>query len=142
MAKQVTGSNSNDRDSATVLAAQAASIIQGVFVGLDSDGKMKLGDYRVAQGPVEARGTPVNNAQLLDPKNNVLDTFTTLGYTWAGKVEGLTGLTKGATYYLHSGGGITATKPAAATGDIDQPVGFAISATVLRIKIGDAVIHA
>ena len=53
-----------------------------------------------------------------------------------------TGLTAGATYYLDiTSGGITTT-PTVTTGQIVQELGFATSATSLRVNIQEAIIRA
>lgn len=54
----------------------------------------------------------------------------------------VTGLTPGATYYLsNTPGGITVT-PTTVAGQIAQEVGFAVSATLLRVNIQEPVIRA
>jgi hypothetical protein len=54
----------------------------------------------------------------------------------------LTGLTPGATYYMHStAGGVTST-PTTTTGQIVQEVGFATSATSLHVNIQEPIIRA
>src|SRR6185295_9135029 len=126
---------------APILAASAASILQGVFVGLDTNGKIKPADYRASAGPIVPRGASIQDAQMKDPKGNTLDTIKQGSYVWTGRIKGITdrngaALTKGATYYLHSGGGISATKPAATTDDIDIKVGYAVSADELQIELG------
>lgn len=142
MAKKIVAYNTNSVQGAPVLPAAASTVIQGVFVGLDTDGKIKPADFQASAGPVVARGAALQDAQMKDPKGNVLDTIKQGSYTFEGKVGGLSGLTPGATYYLTSGGGIQSTKPAATTGDIDQKVGYALDATTLVIEIGTEVIHA
>ena len=132
---------------APILAASAASILQGVFVGLDTAGKIKPADYRASAGPIVPRGASIQDAQQRDPKGNVLDTIKQGSFVWTGRIKYITDrngatLTKGATYYLHSGGGISVTKPASTTGDLDIKVGYAVSADELQIEVGDEVIHA
>lgn len=140
MALQVTERNTNSIGSAEIVSAQASSLVEGVFVGLDSTGKLKLADFRASAGPINTRGFLWMGAQRKDFLGNVLETLSRLGYAWEGRVVGFTGLTPGADYYLSSGGGISITKPAAAVGDIDQKVGYAISATELRVELGTAVV--
>jgi len=132
---------------APILASSASSILQGVFVGLDANGKIKPADYRASQGPVVPRGASLQDALMKDPKGNTLDTVKQGSFTFLGRIKGITdrngaALTPGATYYLHSGGGISATKPASATSDVDIKVGYAVSADELEIDIGQEVIHA
>ena len=132
---------------APILAASAASILQGVFVGLDTAGKIKPADYRASAGPITPRGASIQDAQMKDPKGNVLDTIKQGSYVWTGRIKGITdrngaALTLGATYYLHSGGGISATLPGTTTGDLDIKVGYAVSADELQIELGQEVIHA
>jgi hypothetical protein len=56
-----------------------------------------------------------------------------------GTITGLTGLTPGARYYLATTpGGVTAT-PLAATGNVDQLVGVAISTTSISFEPGEPV---
>lgn len=45
-------------------------------------------------------------------------------------------------YYMTSGGAITATPPAATTGDIDQAVGIAVSSTELELLVSGPVTKA
>lgn len=142
MAKKIAAYNTNSVVGAPILAASAASILQGVFVGLDTAGKIKPADFRASAGPIQARGAALQDAQMKDPKGNVLDTIVQGSYTFEGKISGLSGLTSGATYYLLSGGAIQSTMPASATGDLDQEVGYALDDTHLVIKIGPAIIHA
>ncbi len=50
----------------------------------------------------------------------------------SGSITGLAGLTPGDTYYLDTAGAVTATAPTLDTsGDINQPIGVALSATEL-----------
>lgn len=142
MARKVSAYNTNSVVGAPVLAAQASTLLQGFFVGIDTGGKIKLGDFRASAGPIQARGVLLQDAQQKDPKGNVLDTIRQGSFAFEGKISGLSGLTSGATYYLLSGGGIQATKPAATTGDIDQEVGYALDDSILVVMIGPAVIHA
>jgi hypothetical protein len=56
-----------------------------------------------------------------------------------GTVTGLSGLTNGATYFLHTtAGGVTVTAPSA-TGNVVQPVGVASSATTLEFRPAEPV---
>ena len=145
--KKVAAYNTNSVVGAPVLAASAASVLQGVFVGLDTAGKIKPADYRASAGPIVARGTALQDAVMKDPKGNTLDTLKQGSYSFEGRIKGLTdrngaALTPGATYYLHSGGGVSATAPATTTGDLDLIVGYALSADELLVKIGTEIIHA
>jgi hypothetical protein len=145
--KKVAAYNANSVIGAPVLASSAASVLQGVFVGVDTAGKIKPADYRASQGPIVPRGAALQDAQMKDPKGNVLDTVKQGSFSFEGRIKGITdsngaALTLGATYYLHSGGGINKTKPAGTTNDIDIEVGYALSADELVIKIGQEVIHA
>jgi hypothetical protein len=145
--KKIAAYNANSVVGAPVLAASAAAMLQGVFVGLDTTGKLKPADYRASAGPIVPRGAMLQDAIQKDPKGNTLDTNRMGSYTFEGKIKGITdrngaALTPGATYFLHSGGGISATVPAATTSDIDIEVGYALSTDELVIKIGPAVVHA
>ena len=145
--KKIAAYNTNSVVGAPNKAASAASLLQGVFVGLDASGNILPADFRASAGPVVARGAKIADAQMKDPKGNVLDTEVQGSYTFEGRIKDITAaggaaLTPGATYYLSSGGAIQVTKPASTTGDLDQKVGYAISATELVIEIGQEVIHA
>lgn len=145
--KKVAAYNTNSVVGAPILASSAATILQGVFVGLDATGKIKPADYRASGGPIVPRGAALQDAQMKDPKGNTLDTIKQGSYTFEGRIKGITDrngatLTPGATYYLHSGGGISSTKPAATTDDIDIVVGYALSSDELVIKIGTEAVHA
>jgi len=145
--KKIAAYNANSVVGGPVLASSAASVLQGVFVGLDTNGKIKPADYRASQGPIVPRGAALQDAIMKDPKGNTLDTLKQGSYTFEGRIKGITDrnqatLTPGATYYLHSGGGITTTAPATTTSDIDIEVGYALSADELVIKIGPKVVHA
>jgi hypothetical protein len=116
-----------------------------VFVSVNSSGQLIPADFRASAGSqpaLAARGALLQDAQQKDPKGNVLDTLDQGSYTFEGKVGGFSGLSSGATYWLLSGGGVQATRPAATTGDIDQEVGYALDDKTLVIQIGSAVIHA
>lgn len=145
--KKVAAYNTNSVVGGPPLSGSTASMLQAVFVGWDSNGYIKPADYRASQGPIVARGALLQDAVQKDPKGNTIDTLTRVSYAFEGRIKGITDrngatLTKGATYYLHSGGGISSTKPAATTSDIDMKVGYAISADELVIEIGQEVIHA
>lgn len=142
MAKKVSSLNTDTVLGGPAKSGEAANLIQGVFVGVDSNGDVLPAEFAATAGPIEARGVVRENVQRKDALGNVLVTEKRVSYCYEGRISGLSGLTKGATYYLLSGGAITATKPAATTNDIDQPVGWAISDTELIIDIGDAVSHA
>lgn len=143
MAKEVTVKNTSAISGLhEITAASASSMITGTFVGIHTDGKLKLADFRAAQGPVVARGFLMRNAQQKDPKGNVLDTWSYLDFGWEGDIDGYVNLTVGKTYWLSTGGGISVTKPAAVTNDIDQKVGYAVNSTRLRVAIGTEIIKA
>lgn len=128
--------------------AVATAYLEGLFVGLNGSGVLTLGDYRASASAIRARGALKQDLQQKDPKGNVLSTIRDGSYTYTGKISGITAdglglaLTPGADYYLYTGGTITKTKPAATTDDIDQMVGYALSATELQIQIGQPIIHA
>jgi hypothetical protein len=119
-----------------------ATLIQGVFVGVDTNGDVLPADYRASQSAIRARGFVREDVVHKDVFGNAILTDDRVSYGRRGRIGGFSGLTKGATYYLHSGGGITATKPAATTNDIDQKVGWAFSDTELEVEIADEVVHA
>lgn len=143
MAKSVIAKQTGFIHGAPPKSGQEANLIQGVFVGVDSNGDTLPADYRASQGPVVARGVIAENIEHKDAKKNVLENAAMGSIAAEGtKIGGLSGLTKGKTYYLHTGGGITATKPATATNDIDQPVGWALTDTILVVAIQGEVIKA
>lgn len=113
-----------------------ASLLQGVFVGVDTNGEVLLADYRTSQSAIRARGFVREDVVLKDIFGNTIKTDDRVSFASRGRIDGFVGLTKGATYWLHTGGGITATRPAAVTNDIDQKVGWAISDTVLQVELG------
>lgn len=119
-----------------------ATLLQGVFVGVDTNGDVLPADYRASQNSIRARGFVREDVTHKDVFGNTIATDDRVSYASRGRIGGLSGLTKGADYFLHSGGAITATKPAATTDDIDQKVGWAISDTELQVELGPAVIHA
>ena len=55
---------------------------------------------------------------------------------------GLTGLTAGATYYLDTTAGGVTTTPTTTTGQIVQEIGFATSATSLRVNVQEPIVRA
>ena len=141
MAKKIAAYNTNSVVGAPISAASGSVILQGVFVGLDGTGKIRPAEFQAAVA-IQARGAALQDAQMKDPKGNVLDTIAQGTFTFEGKIAGLSGLTSGATYYLLSGGAIQSTRPASATGDLDQEVGYALDDSTLVIMIGPAIIHA
>lgn len=140
MAKQIANYPSWAVFGGTLADGEAANWVQGVIVGYDSDGKLAPSDFRVSTGPIVGLGAALQNAQQKDAKNNVVNTITQVSGTKQCKISGLTGLTAGATYYLSSGGGITATAPAVSSGDINQVVGVASSTTELELLIGSPIV--
>ena len=143
--KKVSATNSASILGAPALAAQASSLVQGVFVGLDSSGNAKLADFRLSQGPVVARGALREDIQLKDPRGNVIETHARASFVTEGRISNITAvgsltLTPGSTYFLSSGGGIQKESPATGgTDGLDQKVGWAISSTDLIIEIGTAL---
>lgn len=138
-AKKVLAYTTGDVQGGPHKASAAATLLQGTVVGLNSGGEIVLADYRVGQGPIQARGFLTQNANRTDPKGNVLFMEPRGGFVDRGRVTGFGTLIPGLAYYLHTGGGITINKPATATNDIDQQVGYAIDADVLVIDISDPV---
>ena len=145
MAKSIAKYTVHDVQGATLLAAQAANWVKGVFVGVDSAGKARPADYRASQGPIVALGVALQDAQQKDPKGNVIDTLTEVSWARTGvKVAGMTAagggtLTAGAIYYLSSGGAIQSTKPGS-TNDINQVVGVALSTTELELLVSTPIV--
>lgn len=147
MAMKITSKRPEDHWSAEPTSGQESSLVQGKFVGVHTDLKMKLADYRTAQGPVVARGAVTDNVNRLDPKGNVVNQDPMPSATAEGSITDITDrngavLTAGKTYWLHTGGGISASKPATTTNDIDQKVGWALTTKTLIIDIGTEIIHA
>jgi hypothetical protein len=118
--------------------------VQGQFVGMSATG-VKLADYRAAQGPVAALGVLRESMQRLTPRGDVISREPQLSWVSHCRVGGFTGLTQGAYYFLGQAGNphtVASTAPATLTGDIDQIVGIALSATELKVMIGGIVKHA
>jgi hypothetical protein len=143
--KKIAAYNTNSVVGAPVLVASAALMLQGVLVGLIPLAKPRHVSAS-GGGAIVARGAMLQDAVQKDPKGNTIDTNRMGSYTFEGRIKGITAggtlLTPGATYYLHSGGGITSTRPAATTGDVDIKVGYALSIDELVIEIGQEVVHA
>jgi hypothetical protein len=142
MAKKVSKYPSWATGNGPVLAGQEANLVQGVFVGMDANGDVKPADYRQSAGPVPALGFVIADVGHKDMLGNTLFNDKQVAWSKEGKIAGCSGLTIGATYYMTSGGAITATPPAATTGDIDQAVGIAVSATELEVLTSGPVKHA
>lgn len=66
--------------------------------------------------------------------NSIANTATGLYNAGPGTLGGFTGLTQGAPYFLSTVGGITATPPAAGSGNVYQMVGYALNATTLQFE--------
>ncbi len=141
MAAKIIAYNTNSVYGGAPRAGSIALLLEGIVVGLNTGGEILPGNCTSA-AKVVARGFLLQSSALTDGKGNVLDRVRRMSYTHEGKVGNLSGLTPGATYYMTSGGAYQTAKPAGTTGDIDQEVGYAESATVLVIKIGPQVVHA
>lgn len=112
------------RETALSITTGAAVAI-GQLIGIDSAGLAVLADANST--PIPARGFAVSGG----------GTGARIAYVRAGRVEGFSSLTIGGTVWLSgTAGGITQTRPAA-TGDIVQAVGVAVSATAVDFWIGD-----
>ena len=112
------------RETALSITAGAA-IAVGQLIGIDSAGLAVLADANTT--PIPARGFAVSGGAI----------GARITYCRAGRVEGFTGLTIGGTVWASgTAGGVTQTRPAA-TGDIVQAVGVAVSATAIDFWIGD-----
>lgn len=138
MAKKVTDYASWATASGPVRAGQEAFLVQGVFVGKDSAGDVTPADYRLSTGPIPAIGFVIADVQHKDILGNVLFSDKQVAFSKEGKIAGFSGLTIGRSYYMTSGGGITL-RPlwgiAQVAGDIEQPVGTAVSATELEVLV-------
>lgn len=150
MPKAVSGYHPNNVKGGTLAASVvAANAVQGAFVGHDSTGAVRLGDFRAAQGPIIVLGVLLQDVVQKDPKGNALFTGSQVSYVGDNnvKVSGMVdvagaALTPGKLYYASSGGAVTGTKPAATTNDIDQAVGVAVSASELQLLLGQPIVHA
>jgi hypothetical protein len=131
---RVTAKNTNTLLGGPVKAGVEADLVQGVFVGVDSNGDVLPADFNPDDGPA-ARGFMCENVQRKDPLGNVINVDRRASYGQQGRIGGLTSLTVGATYYLASGGTITDTAPTG-SGEILQKVGWAISETELVVELG------
>lgn len=135
MAKKILAWRPEDVQSGQLETGEDASDYpKGTIVGLTSTGTVKLADFRASAGPLLAVGVLLEDTERKDPKGNVLETITQLGFASKAKVGGFTGLTPGRAYFLVSGGSIQLTPPAGSTGDLDQVVGYAINATTLMFE--------
>lgn len=141
-AKRVGYYEAGDVTSAPPKAGVEASLVNAAIVGLNSSGEAVPADFRASEGPVTARGFATHGVKRVDTRGNQLEIMDRLSFTREGRVGNLVGLTPGSTYYLHTGGTFQASKPGTATGDLDQAVGWALTATELIIKIGEPVVHA
>lgn len=103
------------------------TITAGDAVGLDSNGQVVQADKTT--GPVKAMGFAVFNDNFnAAPRVGVAALTVYCSISRVGVMSGQTGLTIGGQIYLSTAGGTSQT-PAATNGDIDQLLGFAISAT-------------
>jgi len=141
-AKRVGYYEAGDVTSAPPLAGAEATLVNAAVVGIDVNGYVKPADFRASAGPVAARGFATHGVRRVDTRGNVLGFEDRLAFTREGRVGNLFGLLPGASYYLYTGGTFQTTKPGATTGDLDQAVGWALTATELIIKIGEPVVHA
>ena len=121
--------------------AHRDTLLEGVLAGIVA-GEYVPATY-TASGAVPARGFVVQGVQR---KNNLgtvtgYDARVTIAREAVVEKEDWA-LTVGATYYLHTGGGISLTDPSSATTDLKQVVGYAESATVLVGCVSDEVKHA
>jgi hypothetical protein len=138
MAKKILSYPSWDIEGGTIADSQTESLfVQGQFVGMSATG-VKLADYRAAQGPVAALGVLRESMQRLTPRGDVISREPQLSWVSHCRVGGFTGLL-GQAGNPHT---VASTAPATLTGDIDQIVGIALSATELKVMIGGIVKHA
>jgi len=98
-----------------------ATILTGLFLGIDSSGKAVLADNQAGVSQCAARGASYNNGTHGTYSKTVNDTRASL--IRCGKLTGFSGLTPGADAFLSSGGGITLVEPTT-PGDLKQVVGF------------------
>lgn len=109
-----------------------ATILAGLFLGLDSNGDAVLADNRSGSDLVAARGASYDNGTYgttTNTKNKARASFVR-----SGKLSGFSGLVPNALVYLSSGGGITTTKPVT-SGYLVQEVGFVYDATTIYVDI-------
>jgi hypothetical protein len=142
--KVMAGQDANVIQSGVPDATQAAAdtLKNGVLVGYASDGTIKLADFRASAGPIVARGFLTLDAARKDPRGSIIGIQNRVSFAPNDGVQADYGVTPGATYWLSSGGDITATKPAATTGDLDQQVGFGNVDGMLVLKLGPEASHA
>jgi len=117
---------------ADIKAGIHATILCGLFLGLDANGDAVLADNRDSVSQVAARGASYDNGTYgttTNVKNKARASFVR-----SGKLTGFSGLTPNALVYLSSGGGITTTKPTTSD-ELIQEVGFVYDATTIYVDI-------
>ena len=111
---------------------EAALILKGLFIGLNSDGDAVLANGTGTGDKVEAKGAAWDDGYITGGGDTVY--LSRVGFVRTNKIYGFSGLTEGGVVYLNSGGGITQTEPAT-SGNIKQVVGFAITADTIFVDI-------
>ena len=116
-----------------------ATILSGLFLGIDSNGDAVLASNVVGATLCAARGASYADGSHGTSSKIVNDTRASLVRT--GKISGYSGLTPGADVYLSSGGGISQVVPTGSgSGYLKQVVGFALAADVIWVDISPAVV--
>ncbi len=112
MARKILAWRPEDVQSGDLASGEdAADYPKGTLVGLDSSGKVKLADCLASAGPILAAGVLLEDTERMDPRGNVLDTVSRLGFASKAKVGGFVGLAPGRAYFLSSGGALSLTPP-------------------------------
>jgi hypothetical protein len=143
MAKKITKYNTLFTRSLPPAVAQRDNLLEGVLASI-VNGEYVPADFRASQGSLPARGFVVHSAQRRGgPLGTVTGYEARITIAPDAIVEDPDwNLLPGASYWLHTGGGIIAINADTATNDLRQYVGYAESATVLVGRLGDEVKHA
>lgn len=113
-----------NKDVSFTLVAGAA-LTEGQLCGVNGSGNAVLADSTAADGPIHAVGFAVRTVASGAP----------VAICPVGVVDGFSSLTPGARQFASgTAGGVTATRPTGA-GDAIQPVGIAISTTMIAMNI-------
>jgi hypothetical protein len=127
-------------DQKNVVGAEIASgihatILNGLFLGLDSDGNAVLADKTSGADQIAARGAAYGDGTY--GTTDLTKNKERISIVRTGKLDGFTGLTPGVDCYLNSGGGITQVEPTT-PGDLKQVVAFALTDEAIWVDVHPA----
>lgn len=111
--------------------ASGVTLAEGDLVGLNSSGEIVIAT-NASGSNIVARGVVLTASTV--GQFGATKVLTKITYFERVKLNGLTGLTIGATLWLSTAGAVTGTKPSG-TGTTNQVVGYAVSATEAIIDI-------